>query len=230
MSGFNLERWCALWERLGLSGKPPAVFRRLRRAHGQWWRAYHDGRHVADCLARLDELKAAADRGAAEPVPENLDLIEVAIWFHDAVYVPWLPRNEERSAAWATRELRRAGMVDPRVERVESLILATRHGRAGTEDGRSLSPDIPWMVDIDLSILGADRERFDRFERQIRREYRWVGASRYRAGRKAVMEGFLAAPSIYRTAWFRRRFEDQAESNIRRAIAGLSATGEVRTD
>ena len=218
MSRFNLERWRALWDRLGATGRADPVYARLRRAHGQWWRAYHDAVHVADCLARLDELKAAASD--LDPGLVDADLLEVAFWFHDAVYVPWLPRNEERSAAWAQRELCRAGLDARRVGVVAGLILATRHGRVPSGSAAAL-PDEAWMVDIDLSILGAGPERFARFERQIRREYRWVGASRYRAGRRAVLAGFLDAPSIYRTAWFRQRHEASARRNLEGAVAAL---------
>lgn len=211
LAGFTLDRWRRLWRRLNLQGDGDAVFRRLRRAHGQWWRAYHDAVHVADCLAWLDRVQGE---------PKDPDLLEMAFWFHDAVYVPWLPRNEERSAAWAERVLRRAGLGEERLRTVTELILATRHGH-GTEGRGSEPADRLWMVDIDLSILGAEPERFGRYERQIRQEYRWVGATRFRRGRRAVLESFLAADAVYSTDWFRARLESRAQANLKRALDRL---------
>lgn len=213
------ERWTNLWNRLGLEGPPEPLLAKLRRSHGQWWRAYHGAAHVMDCLVRLDEIPETLE---SDPSILDRDLLEMAFWFHDAIYVPWLPKNEERSARWAVKALSRAGLPTDRVRRVEELILATRHiGPDSDVAETEATVDAVWMVDIDLSILGASRERFDRYERQIRQEYRWVGASRYRAGRRAVLDGFLSRPSIYGTDTFRRRFEVSAKENLRRALADL---------
>ena len=58
---------------------------------------YHDLRHLAEVLDRIDELDRAGERFDRVPVV-------LAAWFHDAVYDA-LPDAEERSAQWAGRAL-----------------------------------------------------------------------------------------------------------------------------
>ena len=98
-------------------------------------------------------------------------------------------------------------------------VLATRHAgeRPETADGRLL-------VDVDLSILGADADRFDEYERQVREEYAYVDDEAFRRGRRLVLEGFVGRASIYGTdATFGTgsKPEERAE-NLRRSLARLS--------
>ena len=77
------------------------------------------------------------------------------------------------------------------------------------------------LVDIDLSILGGDAERFDEYEVQVRQEYAWVPGRVFRRKRREILEGLLTRPSIYGTSWFQQRFEASARSNLQRSIARL---------
>lgn len=77
------------------------------------------------------------------------------------------------------------------------------------------------LVDIDLSILGASSNRYDRFEEQIRTEYKWVPQPLYRLERGKILATFLARPKIYSLEVFETRFENQARANLRRAIDRL---------
>lgn len=205
------ERFEALWHGLGAGGDPEPHFRRLVRAHRQPWRAYHGEAHVVDCLAHLDTYRALA----ADP-----DAIEAALWYHDSIYVPWLPANEARSAAWMRRIFARAGVGPGRIERIERLILATRHAEPPKPGDEAL------VVDVDLAILGAPPERYSRYEEEIRREYVWVPATRYHEGRTALLRRFLERPAIYATEAFHQRYEAQARENLERAIAELGADSE----
>lgn len=164
--------------------------------------------HIAECLKELDRVRDEAAR------PDEL---EVAIWFHDAVYIPGRPDNEEASAALADQALA-AGGVDPAVrDRVRSLVLATRH--TATPHGT----DARLLADIDLVILGADPYRFGIYDRDIRREFHTLTDAEYRSGRAAVLRWFLARPSIYHTDPFRDRYEATARANITAAIAALES-------
>jgi predicted metal-dependent HD superfamily phosphohydrolase len=77
------------------------------------------------------------------------------------------------------------------------------------------------VVDIDLAILGQNPAVYDRFERNVRREYFFVRWPRYVAGRSAVLRGFLDRPRIYGTDAFHGRFEATARQNLERALAAL---------
>jgi predicted metal-dependent HD superfamily phosphohydrolase len=81
-----------------------------------------------------------------------------------------------------------------------------------TADGR---------LDVDLAILGADAARFDEYEKQVREEYRWVPAMLYRRTRKAILQGFLSRPTIYRMPLFIERYERPARENLARSLAKL---------
>jgi predicted metal-dependent HD superfamily phosphohydrolase len=96
-------------------------------------------------------------------------------------------------------------------------VLETRHETTPHEADAAL------LCDIDLSILGRSPEVFDLFERQIRREYAMVPEPMYRTRRSEVLRRFLSRPTIYRTAWFRRRYETRARANLERSLTQLSA-------
>jgi predicted metal-dependent HD superfamily phosphohydrolase len=77
------------------------------------------------------------------------------------------------------------------------------------------------LVSIDLSILGAAPEAYDRYTRQIRQEYAFAPDDLYRTGRTAVMRRFLEARAIFPDPALSHRFEAVARENIRREISRL---------
>ena len=181
------------------------LFDELRAAYKSV-RHYHNTDHVADCLTWFDTTRQFA-RHPAE--------FEAAIWFHDAIYDSRAKDNDLRSAPWAMQSLAEAGVASEIVERTGELILATKH------DAIPESMHARLMIDIDLSILGRDPERFDRYDAAIRREYDWVPEEQYRIGRAAVLQPFIDRPELYSTAIFRDQFETAARENLMRAIRCL---------
>ena len=203
-------RWLKLWERLGAEGTGHSIFAHLTAAYGEPGRAYHTARHICDCLAQLDSVRATALRP---------DEVEAALWFHDAVYLPGGSDNEDRSAALAEASLLACDVPPEVAQRIGQLILATRHLTLSDD------PDTQLLSDIDLSILGRDPAVFDEFERGIREEYDWVPEPIYRSSRTEILSGFLRRRSIYQTGMFRSRFEAPARANLERLIKKLSGTG-----
>jgi predicted metal-dependent HD superfamily phosphohydrolase len=200
------ERFIALARRLGASADPAPVAADLLRRWAEPARTYHSLRHLDDCLAQLDAAPAqSADR----------DLVESALWFHDAVYDPHAGDNEDRSAELAREQLTKLGVTGTSADAVAALVLATRH-RARPEDAEGRL-----VCDIDLSILGRPADEFDRYDREIHAEYQWVPEVHYRRERAAVLRGFLEREPLYLTPYFRQRYEQPARANLRRAIAGL---------
>ena len=78
-------------------------------------------------------------------------------------------------------------------------------------------------MDIDLSILGAPKARFELYDQQIRHEYSWVAQPVYRSKRLEVLQGFLDRAFIYSTPHFRDALEVAARANLLNAIEALSA-------
>jgi predicted metal-dependent HD superfamily phosphohydrolase len=139
-----------------------------------------------------------------------------ALWFHDAIYIPWRPLNEEKSAAWATRFMQQMQLPASLREQVARHILDTRH-QAVPAPG-----DAQWIVDIDLAILGQNEAVYRQFEKDVRSEYRWVRWSSYVKGRSAVLQSFLERPRIYSTPWFHDRLEASARANLTAAVRALA--------
>lgn len=201
---FTLENLNHSLDALGIPPSP-ALFGSLRQAYTAEDRHYHTDRHIAACLTHLQDVRDEA----AYPAE-----IEVAIWFHDAIYDTRRTDNEERSATWARTFLAAHETDSSCVERITALILATKNHTASGSDAAI-------MVDIDLAILGASAPVFEAYDAAIRREYEWVPETRYREGRMRVLTGFLARASIYRTPWFGKRYEQRARQNLERKIEEL---------
>lgn len=198
-------RWSALWQKLGASQVPNIgpLLARLGERH----RHYHTLTHIRHCLN-------VYDRG-----PIRDDVVELALWFHDAIYDPRARDNEERSAAWCREWCQCMDIAHEIEERVAACILATRH----SSDPRTAYETL--TISIDLSILGESPERFRAYDRQIRREYAWVPMAIYRRERARVLRGFLDRPVIYPHPWWERRLGRQARINLRRALHALGETG-----
>ena len=176
-------------------------------------RHYHDLRHI-EALLRLADASAAAiaDR----------DVVEAAIWFHDAIYDTRRSDNEERSAALAMARL--AGTADEgRIARIAAMIRATAGHAMPDFTDAAAGRDCALFLDMDLAILGSTAADFDAYEAAVRREYDWVTEPQWKLGRRAVLAQFLARPAIYATARFQASHEAAARRNLARAIARLGA-------
>jgi predicted metal-dependent HD superfamily phosphohydrolase len=202
-----LERsWRRAWSGLGAHGDGIALRDELLLAWATPGRSYHTLRHLHDCISLLEPVLAQAAHAAE---------VEVAIWFHDAIYDPRAPDNEARSADWAARALAQAGVAVEACARVSALVMATRHAVIPQ------SVDEELLVDVDLAILGAAQERFDEYEVEVREEYAWVPGPVFRHKRRQILAGFLARPHLYSTGSFRSRFEARGRDNLRRAMSVL---------
>jgi len=198
------ERWNVLCQRFGFIDVE--TYEALLQAHAQKYRAYHTLDHIAACLRHLDSVRSRA---------QNPDEIEMALWFHDAIYDPFSSTNEEDSAEWAADWLQAQGVDRMTTAKIADLILNTKtHDAPATLDGE-------YMLDIDLSILGTAPEIYDEFELNIRREFRRVPGFIFRKKRKVILQGFLERNRLYFTEHFHNMLNAQARLNLKRAISKL---------
>ncbi len=123
------------------------IFAELAAAYATPDRHYHTARHVDACLAQAQRYRSLAKQPAE---------IEIALWFHDAIYDTHRNDNEQRSAEWASEFLSSAGADPACASRVHALIMATRHDAAVDDVDQQL------LVDIDLGILGQPPRRVRR--------------------------------------------------------------------
>jgi predicted metal-dependent HD superfamily phosphohydrolase len=199
-------QWRALWERIKAQGDAIPPYHDLVQRLAEPHRAYHTMRHIRHCLDEMGRVRHLA----AHP-----DAMEMALWYHDAIYDPHAADNEEQSAALANDILREASVPESFVQQVARLIMATKdHTAADDEDTRLL-------VDIDLAILGQPAPIFDAYERQIRQEYAWVPHAAFGEGRTRILHSFLHRATIYATDHFRQLYEVQARINITRSLRVL---------
>ena len=199
------DRWRQLWQAAGASGDGGPWYERLTQAYAEPQRHYHNQQHIAECLAEFDGARPHAHQPAA---------VELALWFHDAVYDPKAGDNEEQSAALAKNCVEAAGL-STLASTVSELVMATK--THSTEAG----PDAALVVDIDLSILGQSEARFAEYESQIRKEYGWVPQLIFNSKRKEILQRFLGREHIYTTEYFANRYEEAARRNLERSIGKL---------
>lgn len=204
-SNLNVELWRDAWRDFGCSADDPG-FHDLVTRYGETHRRYHTTQHLSECLGLWRTVHALAARPGE---------VAVALWFHDAVYDTKRQDNEERSADLARNAVTRAGLASEVGERVHALIMATRHDAVPTDR------DMQLLVDIDLSILGADDARFDEYERQVSEEYAWVPSTIFRSTRRKILEQFLERPRIFQTEHFYQAREAAARQNLQRSVMQL---------
>jgi predicted metal-dependent HD superfamily phosphohydrolase len=203
----GLDSWRRLWGELGATNISGGLLNQLVAAYSERQRHYHTLQHLRECLAHFDAAASLARRPAQ---------VELALWFHDAVYDPLRQDNEERSADWAQRSVVEAGCAPEIAHRVQALVLATKAHEARADD-----PDSQLLLDIDLAILGAAPGRFAEYERQVRAEYAHVPEADFRNGRARLLAAFLERPRLYATEAFHAALEQRARENIGRSLAAL---------
>lgn len=203
MNMTSLDRWQTVWQQVGASNGE-SIYQQLVACYAEPHRSYHTIQHLNECFMHLENLRSQA---------EHPDEVELALWFHDAIYDTTKKDNEQRSAQWARDSLLSAGVANEKAERVHELVMFTMHNAVPV--GR----DAEVLVDIDLGILGAETARFDEYEIQVRQEYSWVPENLYQAARRKVLEEFTSREWIYSTPRFRSEYESRARENISRSLA-----------
>jgi predicted metal-dependent HD superfamily phosphohydrolase len=171
----------------------------LLAAYADPERGYHDTTHLAEVLGRIDELATAGVR--FDPLP-----VRLAAWFHDAVY-DGERDAEERSAAWAEDAL--AGLVDDAVvAEVARLVRLTETHRPDEDDANGCV-----LSDADLAILAAPAERYAAYVTAVRAEYDHLDDVTFDAGRRVVLDGLVAKPRLFHTAYALAHWEAPPRAN-----------------
>ena len=197
--------WTRTWA--GLGTRPAdGVLEQLLARYEEKHRAYHTLQHLTECLSMREKL------GRECTAPAEVDL---ALFFHDAIYEPMRSDNEAQSAAWLDYVATGAGLAPDVRDRLRALVRVTRH------DGAPATGDEAVLVDTDLAILGASEDRFDEYDRQVRIEYRRVPGFLYRRKRREVLQSFLERDELYSCIAYRDALEVQARLNLARAIERL---------
>ena len=188
---------------------PAPVWQKLEEHYREPHRFYHDLGHLEHCLAELD---------AANGRIKEFDATEMAIWFHDIIYVYGAKDNEELSAV-TFRECAANHMPEDFVERVCELIIATKHTGKAEDEGMA------FLVDIDLSGFGLPWEGYHADSMALRKEAPEVSDEQYYQGKLRFLDALVGWPQIFQTEYFNDRLEANARANIQRFTTELREQG-----
>ena len=158
--------------------------RQLIARYSEPSRRYHDVRHLAHVLAAVDDLANEAD---------EVEAVQLAAWFHDAVYDVRADDNEEQSARLAELELPLAGVTPARVANVARLVRLTATHAVAVDDH-----DGAVLCDADLSILSADADGYAAYTAAVREEYAHVPDADFKSGRAGILRELLGAAAALR--------------------------------
>lgn len=200
------NRFRALWMRslpstVHMDATP--VYADLSRHFSEPSRFYHGWSHLTHCLREFDR---AADQ------MEMPDIVELAIWFHDAVYVPGALDNEQLSAD-LFRQWAKTSFSPTLVDKVCHFILITMHRHPPEND------DTSYIVDIDLSSFGDQWSDFLQDTRNVRKEQAHIPDSIYYPAHARFLNMLLDRPRIFHTDFFFNCYEESARRNIKRLLA-----------
>ncbi len=200
------EPWLARWDQT-LTGRPDLAVDLLTR-YDEPWRRYHDLDHLRDVLDGVTALRAEA---------ANLTAIELAAWFHDAVYDVHRHDNEEQSARLAEHVLTNAGLDPVLVAEVSRLVqLTASHDPApGDVNGAVL-------CDADLAVLASDPAGYAAYVVKVRAENAHVDDAGFATGRAAVLRQLLGLSRLFRTASGHQRWEAAARANLGAELEALT--------
>ncbi|WEK69857.1 MAG: hypothetical protein P0Y62_18875 [Candidatus Chryseobacterium colombiense] len=167
--------------------------------YSQKGRHYHNLEHLESMFSELDEVKDKIS---------NYPNISFSVFYHDVIYDASSKSNEEKSADFAKVRLRELNINEIDISEIYRQILATKAHLSSNDI------DVDYLLDADLSILGKDLETYMDYTKKIRKEYSIYPDLLYKPGRRKVLKHFLAMEKIFKTDYFREKYEEQAKKNI----------------
>ena len=160
-------------------------------------RYYHTLHHLYHLFTELD---------ACQPISKETLW---AVWYHDFVYQPGATTNEKKSTVRAAKFLNKLGADKSSIDRVITLINATKYHQSDFQD-----IELQFFLDADMAILGSDKEIYQDYCKAVRREHKSIPAMLFNRGRKKFLASVLAQPSIFMSDIFREKYELAARQNI----------------
>lgn len=169
-------------------------------------RHYHTIRHLENIFKELCECYDDID---------DWDTILFSLFYHDIIYNATQKNNEEKSADLAVRNLLKINYHTHRIDLCYQEIMATK--------SHSVSDiyDVNLFTDADLSILGSTWQEYEQYYKQVRKEYSIYPDFLYNPGRKKVLQHFLDMENIFKTEFFKNKYENIARDNIYKELSLL---------
>ncbi len=197
----DLPRFTDLWQKNSIQferQRCESVFAGLAEYYGDSKRYYHCGEHINQCLSKLDEVESQVG---------YFPSVEIAIWFHDAIYTAGDANNERNSMVWFKDQTRRH-FSEQIIEEVCGLIMATQHKTPPQSELEKLT------VDVDLSSFSLPPDKFLADSRNIRHEFYNMSDEQFIQSQNYFLQKLLDRPSLYSTGYFLTHYESRAQENI----------------
>ncbi len=164
---------------------------------------YHTLVHLENILKELLKVKGEI---------KNWNVVLFSLYYHDIIYNSSKSDNEEKSAEYAERQMKKLLVEVNLIEGCKRQILATKTHSLSAEN------DINYFIDADLSVLGERWEIYKEYFINVRKEYSIYPKIIYNSGRKKVLVHFLESKKIFKTDFFYNKYEVQAKQNLQKEI------------
>jgi predicted metal-dependent HD superfamily phosphohydrolase len=175
------------------------LWKEIETKYSEKGRHYHNLLHLENMFSELKMVKSNIS---------DFTAISFSVFYHDIIYDATSKTNEEKSAAKAEKRLAGLHLDKNKISIISEQILATKsHQRSDHEDTN-------YLLDADLSVLGKDFKTYLEYTQNIRKEYSIYPDFLYKPGRKKVLKHFLELESIFKTDYFKQKYEAQAKENI----------------
>lgn len=182
------------------------LWREVERKYSEKGRHYHNFEHLENMFSELDKVKDEI---------ENYQITSFSVFYHDVIYNASSKSNEEKSARFAEKDLQLIGTAPEFIEKISQQIMATKFHQ------KSEDIDTNYLLDADLSVLGQKPEKYNDYTQKVRKEYSIYPDFLYKPGRKKVLQHFLESENIFKTEYFKEKYERQARKNILSEIDGF---------
>jgi predicted metal-dependent HD superfamily phosphohydrolase len=228
-------------------------FDKLVDLHSDTERSYHTLCHLEEVFGFVDLLMLnyeQANYDSSDTITSNFlnfdaytAIIDLSVFFHDAIYNPKSGTNEEDSAELFDQFVNEvfgdneAALSAPTkitkkewsgFKAVKNFIIATKsHILDGAVDMRN--EEIPYLqifLDADMAVLGKSWEAYQYYASLIRQEYKYVPHDLYCEKRAEILQSFIGSvggdsKTVYLNEHMREALEDRAIANLKREIAIL---------
>lgn len=163
------------------------IWELVKEKYCETHRHYHTLTHIYDLLTLADRY---------ESLLSNARVVRLAIYFHDIIYEPTSKTNEEDSAkvfrdTMQSPDLRYFHIDTATIDLVCHYILQTKNHSLSESEVES-DEDLAIFLDMDMSILGAEQERYEKYIKEIRQEYQMYSDFAYGYGRYRALQSFIA--------------------------------------
>ncbi|WP_172276802.1 hypothetical protein [Chryseobacterium sp. LAM-KRS1] len=182
------------------------LWQEIQTQYSQKGRFYHNLEHLTALFSELEKIKSDIS---------DFQVISFAVFYHDIIYDASSKANEKKSAELAKIRLSEIRVEKKSLDNIIQQILATQLHQKSPDN------DTNYLLDADLSILGQDTQTYLEYTKMIRREYSIYPDFLYKPGRRKVLLHFLESDYIFKTDYFKNKYEHQARKNIEYELTNL---------